>query len=178
VFADAFLPNLFVFLIGQIAAFGWLRHGCLRAGVLTMVAIWVFADSALVVRFAYEDHGSAAYLTTLLAMQGSALASAGWLLTARVRRRLGHLARHRSGEFARGQTHYLRSEWEPARRVFVRLVRHDPWDVPSRVSLAAVLVRQGKARQARRMLAAARRFDRAHGFHDLIDERLRRLRQG
>jgi hypothetical protein len=173
-FPDAFAPNLAVFLLGQVVAWSYLRTGLLLRGVAVLILTWVFADLALVLRFAYGETGPA-YLASLAAMQCVTLAAGLQLAIGRRRRRGEGFRRRRELGFRESMVQLLRDELDPARIGLSRLVRADPWDLPARLTLGVVLSRQGRARAARRQLVGARRLDRERRYADAIDCELRRL---
>jgi tetratricopeptide (TPR) repeat protein len=171
VFPDAFLPNLGAFLLGQVAAWGYLRTGMVRRGVLLMLLVLVLADWALLARFAFEQRGLG-YLAPLLAMQIIGVAGAVWLAFGLLRRRFSATARRRAELFAQGQRHYLCGQLDSAGAAFRRLHRNDPWDVPSAIALANVLARCERPRAARRLYRQARSLDRRREYHDLVEAQL------
>ena len=75
-FADSFWPNLLAVVLGQIAAWGYVRTGLLVRGALLMVVGLAAADVALVARFAFS-HTGAVYLGALLVLQVWSLAELG-----------------------------------------------------------------------------------------------------
>lgn len=170
-FPDALLPNVLLFAAGQAAAWAWLRTGFVGRGVAVMVAIWLLADWALVARFVFADAGGS-FVLALSLLQLLCAVEAAWLLLLVLRRRFGRLRRQRRQLFAAAFAHHLRGEPAPARALLQRLLRHDPWDVPSRILLALVLSRLGRRQQARRLLRRARGLDRGGSYRDLVVDRL------
>lgn len=173
-FLDVLLPNLLIFAAGLTAAFGWLRTGFVRRGVLVMVAIWTLADWALITRFVFgEPAGS--FPWALLLLQLVCIGEGAWFLMSRLRRRYGKLRPQRRALFGEALQHYLRDELGPAEALSRRLLRHDPWDVASTILLANVRAKQGLPGPSRRLLARARALDQRGEYRDLVHEQLRRL---
>ncbi len=173
-FPDAFLPNLGVFLLGQLAAFGCLRLGLVRRGVLLLLLQWVLLDAALLLRFAHGEVGIG-YVGPLTGMQVVALGSAAWFGYWQWRRRYSRTARQRDQIFAQGQQQYLRDDLPAAFATFRRLHRHDPADVPAAIAFAAVLAARGQPRMAARVLHSARALDRDREYADLLEFRLQQV---
>lgn len=173
-FWDAFLPNALAFACGQLVAWGYLRTGLVRRGVVLMLTIWVLADAALLARFAYEQDGLW-YLLPLLSMQVVCVASAARFTFCRLRRRFSRTARRAKELFALGQGHYLRGELDRALETFRLLHRNDPWHVPSAIALASVLARCSRPRQAVRLYRQARALDLKQEYQDLIEVQLERV---
>lgn len=170
-FLDALLPNLLLFAAGQAAAWGWLRTGFVRRGLLVMAVIWTLADWALLSRFVFGD-AAGSYPIALLSMQLVCVVEAAWFAQARLRRRYGKLGAQRQRLFAAAFQHYLRGEATPAVQLLQKLLQHDPWDVPSLILLANVEARQGRRPKARRLLGRARGLDRRGDYGDLVGEQL------
>jgi tetratricopeptide (TPR) repeat protein len=171
---DAFLPNALTFACGQLVAWGYLRTGLVRRGIALMLTIWVLADVALLARFAYEQQGLA-YVLPLLGMQLCCVAGTAWFAFCRLRRRYSGTARRAGALFAAGQQHYFRGEFDRALAAFQKLHRNDPWNVPAAISLAAVLARRGRARQAVRLYRQARALDLKQEYQDFIENQLERV---
>lgn len=174
-FKDSFLPNLLILVIAQLVAYGYLRTGLLRRGVLLMVGTWVMADIALLSRFAFAYTGPY-YLGALLVMQVYAVLETFLYTSGRVRRRFGATARRRKDLFFRAFRHYLRNELDQSQMILRRLVRWDPWDLESTLALATVLSRKGRHRRARGLLRQARGLDRHRRFRDVIGAELRHFK--
>jgi len=174
VFWDAFLPNALAFACGQLVAWGYLRTGLVRRGVVLMLTIWILADVALLARFAYEHQGLS-YVLPLLAMQLTCVAGTVWFAFCRLRRRFSWTARRAKQLFAQGQLQYLRGEFERALQTFRQLHRNDPWNVPAAISLASVLARRGRPRQAVRLYRQARALDLKQEYQDFIESQLERV---
>ncbi len=170
-YPDQLLPNLAIFAAGVLVATACLRTGLVARGVWLMVVVWCLADGALLVRYALEDRGEL-YVATLWVMQAVCALSVLWWLWARLRRRLGRMARERNAVFAEGQASHLRGDFDAARRVFARLLRHDPWDTATTVAMAEVMQAQGKNSAARKLLRRARNLDLRKDYSDLITARL------
>jgi tetratricopeptide (TPR) repeat protein len=177
VFAHAFLPNLLIFLLGQAAAYGYLRTGRTARGVSLMVGAFVLADIALLARFGFAN-AEDVFLAALIGMQAWSLAEFAVFTFGRIRRRLPGVQRRREIEFREAFLAYLRDEYDVAMRLFRRLLRRDPWDTESMLGLATVLDRRGKRRQARSHYRRARSLDREGLWQDVIREELRRFAAG
>lgn len=173
-FPDAFLPNLVIFLVAQVAAWGYLRTGLIRRGVFLMVSTWILADAALLARFAYEEVG-ASYRIPLSLMQLHALLEAFLLASGQLRRRFTKTARQRPGLFQRAFVHYLRDELDEAAAIFTRLRRNDPWDLQSTLALANVMACGRRKRRAIALYRQARGLDRHQQYRDFIGHQLKRF---
>jgi hypothetical protein len=173
VFADVFLPNLVIFVVGKLSAWGWLRTGMFWRGLFVMVALWLLTDLALLARFAYGEVGRG-FTIPLVAMQGTALASAALFTLGRLRRRFGGARQHRRERFLEGMILYMRDDFDAARKVFARLRAFDPWDVPSTIALANVMLLQGRRRRAGALYRFARSLDVRREYADLLAESLER----
>jgi tetratricopeptide (TPR) repeat protein len=136
--------------------------------------LWGFADWALVAKFVYAAAGQELALP-LYAMQGTAVAVAGWLAFALWRRRFSAVAKARPQHFRAGLTAYLRSDLDGAGRVFRRLLRCNPWDAAAWLALGNVERRAGRAGAARRCYRRARAVDRAADYQDLARQQEARL---
>lgn len=170
-FADAFLPNLAVFLAAQLTAWVYLRTGLVGTGVATIVATWLAADVALVARFAYDETGLV-YLCALIVFQAWTLVVLLRLIVGRWRRSRPAFVARRTAGFRDAFTHWLRGDLAAAASGLRALVSVDPWDLRSRLLLAKVLKSDGQRRPARRQLAAARRLDREDRYGDWIAHEL------
>lgn len=171
-FADAFWPNFVLFLLGQVAAWGYLRTGLGGRGAWVLVLTWVLADVALVARFGY-DHVGSVYVGSLAGMQFVAVAAFGAFLFARVRRRLKGVVGRVAALRRAGFVAYLRGDLEVAIDKFGRILRLDPWDTSARVALGTALLRQGRARPGRRILRSVRGLDRAGSYTHAVQSELR-----
>ena len=171
-FQDNFLTNFLILVAAQIVAYGYLRTGLQRRGVMLMVGTWVMVDVALLARFAFA-HTGRYYLGALLVMQVYTMAEMFLYFSGRLRRRLGSTVRRRHHLFVAAFRHYLRDELDQAQGILRRLVRWDPWDLESTLALATVLSRKGSYRRARGLLRQARSLDRERRFRDVIGAELR-----
>ncbi len=171
-FQDNFLTNFLTLVAAQLVAYGYLRTGLQRRGVLLMVGTWVMADVALLSRFACA-HTGRYYRGALLLMQVYTMLETFLYGSGRLRRRLGSTVRRRHQLFCTAFRHYLRNELDQAQGILRRLVRWDPWDLESTLALATVLSRKGRYRRARGLLRQARSLDRERRFRDVIGAELR-----
>jgi hypothetical protein len=174
VFPDQFAPNCALFVLGLVAAIGFLRTGMLARGGLLLVILLVAMDAALVVRFVY-DRTDAAYLISLAVMQVTAFSAFGWWVLQWGLRRWSADRSQWEQLFADATRHYMRNELSAAEQLFLRLRRVNPWDPASAIGLANVQWRSGRPKIARRLLRAARSLDRSGAYANLIGEQLRRL---
>jgi len=177
VFPDQFLPNAAICAAGLATAIFWLRTGMVQRGFALLAALAIATDVALVGRFVYADRGAWFFAALWLLQSAAALATA-CLLVALARRRWSADARRRDELFAAGFQHYLRDELSPARDLFARILRTNPWDVAATVAMANVCWRQGRRARAMRLMQRARRLDRGSGYTDFIGEQSRRIGQG
>lgn len=171
-FQDSFLINLLIFLVAQVVAYGYLRTGLIRRGVLLIIGTWLMADAALLARFAFNHTGNY-YVGALWLMQVHMLLETFLYASGRLRRRLRSTVSRRRDQFSAAFRHYLRNELDQAQRILRRLVRLDPWDLESTLALATVLSRKGRYRKARGLLRQARGLDRNKRFRDVIGAELR-----
>lgn len=171
---DAFLPNLLIFAVGMVAAWGYLRTGRTLRGTLLLVGLWVLADIALLARFAYQG-GEDLFFLALCAMQAYALSEFLLFTYGRIARRGARHRQLRESLFRVAIVHFLRDELEQAQAVYRRLVRRDPWDLDAAVHLATVLARRGRSRAARAWFRSARSLDREGRYAELLQEELRRF---
>jgi len=174
VFPDAFLPNLALFLLGQAAAWFYLRTGRFWIGALATAALWVLADWAIVARFVFAADGTD-LLVPLGGMQVVAIAVVALLAVALWRRRWSKTAKARSVRFAEGVFAYLREDLPVARSVFRGLVACNPWDAAAWVALGNVerrLARPGKAAACYRRALGV---DRAREYHNFVKQQLHRI---
>ncbi len=170
-FADAFLPNLAIFVVAQVVAWIYLRTGLVRTGIATIVATWLAADLALVARFALDDVGPV-YAGSLIVLQSWTLIVTLRLIAGRWRRSRRDFVARREVAFHTAFTSWLRGELDLAQRELTGVLRVDPWDLRSRLLLAKVFRAGGMPGPARRQLVAARRLDRDDRFRDLIEREL------
>lgn len=170
-FADAFLPNLAIFVVAQVVAWIYLRTGLVRTGIATIVATWLAADSALVARFALDDVGPV-YVGALIVLQSWTLIVTLRLIAGRWRRSRRDFVARREVAFRTAFTGWLRGDLDMAQRELSGVLRVDPWDLRSRLLLAKVFRAGGMQGPARRQLVAARRLDRDDRFSDLIEREL------
>ncbi len=171
-FAANLLPILLAFAVGQAAAWYYLRSGRWRIGLAATVLLWAALDWWLVARYVLADD-PVALRAPAAALQAVAVATAAALLAGLWRRRHSATARARTAHFARGLAHYLRSEYQPARATFTRLVRTDPWDAAAWIALGDVLARTGQSRRARRCYRRASAVDTTRAWSDLLQRRRR-----
>ena len=173
-FADAFLPNLLVFVLGQIAAWGYVRTGLVVRGAIAMVICWTAADFALVARFAFSETGTS-YRAALLMMQVWSLVEFVLFVTGRVLRRSPARRAERSRLLREAGIHWLRDEADQARPIYARLVRRDPWDVEAALGLATIFADAGATRPARAWLGRVRSLDTTKALADVVELELERL---
>ncbi len=166
-FQGEFLPNLIVFLIGQAAAWGYLRTGLVPRGLVSLIGGWVLADAALVARFAYDQEG-AVFVASLAGMQMLAVFEAFRFVVGRTRRRMPAAVVARRQASREAFVRYLRNDLEGAIAGYRSLVRRDPWDLTSRFALGRAWIRSGDVTRGRRALRAARRLDRDGRYADLL----------
>lgn len=176
-FADAFLPNLVLFVLGQAAAIAWLRTGMTTRGVVAMVMIWLLADAALLAHLALGRQDFT-YHAPLALMQLWAAFEAVAFSFLRVRAWLWRRRRQRREQFAAAHVLYLRGDHGGAIAAFARLRHFDPWDVAAAVAQANALAANGAGKRAERLLRKARALDLGSGYRDFIDERLQQLAAG
>ena len=124
-FEESFLINLLLFVGGQVAAYGYLRTGRRRRGLLLMVVGWLLVDVVLVVRFAFE-HTGWWYLLSLTLLQTYSLAELVLFGLGRIRRRMARVRQARNRDFRTAYLHYLRNELQAAVRCYRRILARDP----------------------------------------------------
>lgn len=173
-FEDAFLPNLLVFLLGQAAAWGYVRTGLVVRGALVMVVGWAAADIALVARFMFSETG-AVYRGALILMQAWSLVEFVLFATGRILRRSKARQAEREVLLREAGIHWLKDELALARPIYARLVRRDPWDADAALGLATVLGDLGSQRPARRWLRRVRALDTKKHLADVVEIELERL---
>ena len=176
-FADQFLPNLSVFVLGQAAAWYYLRTGRFWIGALSTAALWVLADLLLVARFVFGVSSQDLALPLFL-LQGVALGTLAALLLALWRRRWSATARARPQLFAAAMAQYLRCDHVAAASTFRRLTRADPWDVAAWTALGNVLAASAQPQRARRCYRRAAQVDTGRRFADFLQQQQRRLHAG
>ena len=176
-FPDLFLPNAAIFAIGIVVAFWLLRSGLVLFGALVFAGTALGADLALVARFVYQQHDEW-YLVGLWGMQVLAVGSAAWLAFALSRKRWSADSRRRFELMQAAFQHYLRDELGPARDLYARAHRANPWDTAAVIGLANVRWRQGQLPRARSLLLRARRLDRDGAYAGFVDEQKRRFAAG
>lgn len=164
---DSFLPNLVVFLAGQLAAWWNLRTGRLAVGAATSVSLWLLADWWLLQRYLFGGAG-AAVTVPLGLMQVLALLAVVAQAVAQWRRRRSATARQRPRLFGEGLVAFMRGDHEAAFGTFRRLVRNDPWDAASWLALGDVCAELGQAGRARRCYRRARGVDLGKDYRDLL----------
>ncbi|MCA8943350.1 MAG: hypothetical protein KDB80_12375 [Planctomycetes bacterium] len=156
--SDSLVPNLLIFLVGQLAAIGYMRTGLARRGIQVLVATWAGADVALIARFGYQETGWG-YTSGLSVMQVVSLAAAVMFVVGRVRRRSKRNVERRDRMLREAFVHYLRNELVPAEKLYTTLARIDPWDTAAHVGRASVLAESGRRRESRREMKIARGLD-------------------
>lgn len=174
VFPDTFLPNLALFVLGQAAAWFYLRTGRFWVGAIATAALWGFADWAVVARFVFAAEG-ADYLIPLGAMQWVAIGLCGLLAVALWRRRWSKTGKARDARFGEGLYAYLREDLPLAQRLFRSLVACNPWDTAAWVALGNVERRLGRPRQAAACYRRALGVDRSHDYEDFVRQQQRLL---
>jgi tetratricopeptide (TPR) repeat protein len=175
VFADQFLPNLSVFVLGQAAAWYYLRTGRFWIGAASTAALWVLADLLLVARFVFGV-SSQELAMPLFLLQGVAFGTLAALLLALWRRRWSATARARPQLFAAAMAQYLRCDHDAAASIFRRLTRADPWDVAAWTALGNVLARSAQPQRARWCYRRAAQVDTRGRFADFLQHQQRLLR--
>lgn len=165
---DSLLPNLLIFIVGQLAAVGYLRTGLVRRGVLLLLITWACADAALIARFGYRSTGTL-YVACLSVMQVTSIFAALAFLVGRVRRRATKNVERRDRLLREAFVHYLRNELVPAEKLYSTLLRTDPWDAAAHLGRATVLARAGRARESRRALKLVRGLDPDGRMVDALD---------
>jgi hypothetical protein len=173
-FADSFWPNLLAVVLGQIAAWGYVRTGLLVRGALLMVVGLAAADVALVARFAFS-HTGAVYVGALLVLQVWSLAELVLFVVGRRRHANAIASPRRAEEMRDAGISYLRDELEDAEEVYRRLARRDAWDVEAALGLATVLARRGREKEARSWLRKVAAIDIRQRWADVVELELERL---
>ena len=173
-FEDSFLINLVIFVVGQLAAYCYLRTGRKTRGVMLMIVGLVLADVALVRVFAFGQRDTI-FLLSLILMQAYSLAEAVLYTIGRIRRRSSTAKQQRKERFRSAFLHCLRNELDAAIADYRALVKIDPWDLESTLGLATALARKGKGRQARRYFRCARSLDLKDEYGDVISDELKRF---
>lgn len=173
-FADSFPINALIFLLGQLAAWGYLRTGLVLRGVCIVVVTWLATDVALVARFGFAD-GEFASLVALIAMQSAALGGLVLYLFGRIRRRRNATKDAVGQAFLSARIHYLKNELDPAVEQLRTVVRRDPWHLAGSLALGTAYSRSGQPRRALRWLRRARSLDLSKANQDAIAQELDRL---
>lgn len=173
-FEDSFLINLGIFVVGQVAAYRYLRTGRKTRGIMLMIFGWVLADIAMMSVFAFGQR-DALFLLSLTLMQVYSLVEAFLYAIGRIRRSSGRAKEQRQKRFRSAFIHCLRNELDAAIVDYRALVRADPWDLESTIGLATALARNGKGRQARRYFRCARSLDLNDEYGDVISDELKRF---
>ena len=176
-FADQFLPNLSVFVLGQAAAWYYLRTGRFWIGAASTAALWVLADVLLVARFVFGVSTQDLALPLFL-LQAVALGTAAALLLAQWRRRWSATARARPQLFAAAMQQYLRCDHVAAASTLRRLTRADPWDVAAWTALGNVLAKASQPQRARRCYRRAAQVDTGRRFADFLQHQQKLLLRG
>ncbi|HEX6812980.1 MAG TPA: hypothetical protein VF384_15250 [Planctomycetota bacterium] len=172
---DQFLPNFAMFVVGQAAAWFYLRTGRFWIGALSTAALWVLADVVVVARFAFGASAEDLALPLSL-LQAVALGTVAALLFAQWRRRWSDTARARPRLFAAAMEQYLRSDHVAAAATYRRLTRADPWDVAAWTGLGNALARSAQPKRARRCYLRAAGVDTRRRFADFLEQQKRLLR--
>ena len=167
VFADHFLPNLLLFVLGQASAWFFLRTGRLALGWGGTVGLWVLLDAWLLGRYALGA-GPGTLWALVLSLQLLALSLAGVLAHGRWRRRWSAAAKQRKERFAAGLVQFLRSDHDAACATFTQLVQVDPWDAVAWIALGDALAARGESARAPRCYRRAAAVDVAKDFGDLL----------
>ncbi len=167
-FADSFLPNLALFVLGQAAAWFYLRTGRFLIGAVATAALWIAADWAAVARFAFENDTH--YHAALFTMQGTAFGITLLLAYQQWRRRWSPASRQRHERFAAGMAAYLRHDHDAARAAFRRLVATDPWDAAAWLALGNAYRRSGDVGAARRCYRRGQRVDKRGEYTELVGQ--------
>jgi hypothetical protein len=173
-FEDSFPINLAIFVVGQVAAYRYLRTGRKTRGVMLMILGWVLADIAMVRVFTFGQRDTT-FLLSLTLMQVYSLVEAFLYTIGRIRRRRSKVKKERQKRFHSAFIHCLRNELDAAIADYRALVRMDPWDLESTLGLATALARKGKGRQARRYFRCARSLDLNDDYGDVISDELKRF---
>lgn len=166
-FPTSFWSVFLAFLVGQAAAWIYLRTGRLLLGILATACVWILFDWWLLVRYVFTGDNTLGTAAALL--QATAIWTALWLAFGRWRRRWSAAARSRTERFAAGMAQYLRRDQAAARATFTGLVRTDPWDAAAWIALGDVLARAGATSRARRCYRRARAVDIQRQYADLIE---------
>ncbi|MCA8977524.1 MAG: hypothetical protein KDC98_22565 [Planctomycetes bacterium] len=166
VFLESFLPNLALFIAGQVAAWFYLRSGRWWLGGTAMAVLWGAADWAVVARYVFADTG-AGFHWAMIVMQATALTTVVALGVSQWRRRWSGVAKRRAEIYGEGMQQYLRGSYEAAAATFRRLVRNDPWDTAAWLGLGNVLRRAGHSAAARRCYRRCRSVDLTSEYRDL-----------
>lgn len=167
-FADSFLPNLALFVLGQAAAWFYLRTGRFLIGAVATAALWIAADWAAVARFAFENDTH--YHAALFTMQGTAFGITLLLAYQQWRRRWSPASRQRHERFAAGMAAYLRHDHDAARAAFRRLVATDPWDAAAWLALGNAYRRSGDVGATRRCYRRGQRVDKRGEYTELVGQ--------
>lgn len=173
-FEDSFLINLGIFVVGQLAAYRYLRTGRKTRGVMLMIFGWVLADIAMVRVFVFGQQDTV-FLLSLTLMQVYSLVEAFLCTVGRIRRRSTRVKELRKELFRSAFVHCLKDELDAAITDYRGLVRMDPWDLESTLGLATALARKGRGRKARRYFRCARSLDLDHEYGDVISDELKRF---
>jgi hypothetical protein len=171
VFAASFLLVFVSFVVGQLAAWSYLRTGRFLPGFVATVLLWSLLDWWLVARFVFAVD-LAELRWPAAALQAVAVTTAAVLLFGRWRRRWSAAARQRTERFGAGMSQYLRGDYAAARTTFAGLVRTDPWDAAAWIGLGDVHARTGQLRRARRCYRRASGVDTS-GEHTELLQKLR-----
>jgi hypothetical protein len=170
VFPHAFLPNALAFLVGQAAAWHYLRTGRTWVGGLATLGLWLLLDAWLLARYVY-----AADAVTLRwvagALQLFAVGTAARLLQQLWRRRRSPSARRRIDRHRDALGAYLRGEWDVAVVGYRALLRTDPWDAAAWIGLGDAMARTGNRKAANRCYWRAAGVDVGRSHADLLQLR-------
>ena len=173
-FEDSFIINLVIFVVGQAAAYGYLRTGRKTRGVMLMIIAWVLIDDAMMRAFAFGKRDTM-FLILLTLVQAYSLVELFLFTSGRIRRRTSKIKEQRREWFRNAFLHHIRNDVDAAIADYRSLVSMDPWDLESTLGLATALARDGKGRQARRYFRAARSLDLRHEYADVISDELKRF---
>lgn len=173
----AFLPNVVAFLVGQVAAWHYLRTGRTWVGGLATLGVWLLLDAWLLARYVY-----AADVATLRSLAGAlqllAAATALRLLQQLWRRHRSPAARERIHRHRGALVSYLRGDWAAAVAGYRALVRTDPWDAAAWIGLGDALARTGNRKAADRCYWRAAGVDVGKAHADLLQLRRGRRAAG
>ncbi len=175
-FADQFLPNLSLFVVGQAAAWFYLRTGRLWIGAAATAALWVFLDWLLLARYVFGATSGDLRLPLFL-LQTVALWTLLALSWAQWRRRWSATARARPALFALAMAQYLRADHAAAAATWRRLTWADPWDAAAWTGLGNALARSDQSRRAFACYRRAEGVDTGRRLADFLQHQRTLLRR-